>query len=405
MRKESKRPAVNRETGTLPLRTRLRRQLMHYLEQSREQTEEELFLQIDDLILAQAETKRMPIEQREKLRTDLFNSVRRLDVLQELVDDRSITEVMVNDYRTIFVEKNGIIFKWPKQFESVERLEDVIRQIAGRCNRVVNEQRPIADARLPDGSRVNIVLPPVSLNGPMLTIRKFPEKPLTMEALVRAGSMTPEAAVFLKKLVRSGYSILVGGGTSTGKTTFLNALSACIPEGERIVTIEDNAELQLQACDNLVRLEVREANLAGDHAITMRDLIRTSLRMRPNRIIVGEVRGGEAYDWLTCLNTGHDGSLGSAHANSTRDMIGRLETMVLMAIDLPIPVIRRQIASGIEILVHLVRDPSGARRLDEIAEIEGMADGEICLRTIYKRSEVGVLEKKNDLKNRKKLLR
>jgi len=377
---------------------------MDFLEQSDEKTDEEIFERIDEMILSHPETGRMSLEQRGKLRAALFNSVRRLDVLQELVDDRAITEIMVNDYRTIFVERGGKILRWPKGFCSEERMEDVIRQIAGRCNRVVNEQRPIADARLPDGSRVNIVLPPVSLNGPMMTIRKFPEKPYTMDALVRGGTLTDESAAFLERLVRSRYSILVGGGTSTGKTTFLNALSAYIPECERIVTIEDNAELQIIGVENLVRLEVRGANLAGDHEITMRDLIRTALRMRPNRIIIGEVRGGEAYDWLSCLNTGHDGSLGSAHANSTREMIGRLETMVLMAVDLPVPVIRRQIASGIEILVHLVRDREGRRVLDEIAEIVGIRNDEVVIRTIYKRDETGRLERTGELFHKKKLI-
>jgi pilus assembly protein CpaF len=377
---------------------------MDFLEQSDEKTDGEIFEWIDERILSQPETGRMSLEQRERLRTALFNSVRRLDVLQELVDDRAITEIMVNDYQTIFIERGGKIIRWPKNFSSEERLEDVIRQIAGKCNRVVNEQRPIADARLADGSRVNIVLPPVSLNGPMMTIRKFPEKPYTMDALVKEGTLTREAAAFLERLVRSGYSILVGGGTSTGKTTFLNALSAYIPKSERIVTIEDNAELQIIGVENLVRLEVRGANLAGDHEITMRDLIRTALRMRPSRIIIGEVRGGEAYDWLSCLNTGHDGSLGSAHANSTREMIGRLETMVLMAVDLPVPVIRRQIASGIEILVHLIRDRNGRRFLDEIAEIEGIRNDEIVIRTIYQRDEAGELEKTGELLHRRKLV-
>jgi pilus assembly protein CpaF len=378
---------------------------MDFLEQSDEKTDEEILERIDEIILSHPDTGRMSLEQRGKLRMALFNSVRRLDVLQELVDDRTITEIMVNDYRTIFVERGGKIMRWPKGFCSEERMEDVIRQIAGRCNRVVNEQRPIADARLPDGSRVNIVLPPVSLNGPMMTIRKFPEKPYTMDALVRGGTLTGESAEFLERLVRSRYSILVGGGTSTGKTTFLNALSSYIPEGERIVTIEDNAELQIMGVENLVRLEVRGANLAGDHEITMRDLIRTALRMRPSRIIIGEVRGGEAYDWLSCLNTGHDGSLGSAHANSTREMIGRLETMVLMAADLPVPVIRRQIASGIEILVHLIRDRNGRRMLDEIAEIEEVRNDEIVIRTLYRRNEAGKIEKKGELLHRRKLVR
>ena len=260
----------------------------------------------------------------------------------------------------------------------------MIQQIAGRCNRVVNEETPILDARLANGARVNAVLPPVSLDGPVLTIRRFPDEPITMVKLVAWGSITQAAADFLKKLVSSGYTILVGGGTSTGKTTFLNVLSACIPREERIVTIEDNAELQLLGLDNVVRLEARAANLEGGREITIRDLLRTALRMRPSRIIIGEVRSGEAGDFLSCLNTGHSGSLGSAHANSVRDMIGRLENMVLMGMNIPIPVIRRQIVSGIEILVHLGRDGNGKRRVEEIAEITGLKGDEVQIRTLFR---------------------
>lgn len=345
----------------------------------------------------------LTLKEKEGLRKDLFYSVRKLDVLQELVEDNTVTEIMVNGYRDIFVERDGIIRKWEKSFTSEERLQDVIQQIAGKCNRVVNEQIPIADARLENGSRVNIVLPPVALDGPIMTIRRFPDDPVTMEKLVSWGSITAEGAGFLRNLVRAGYTILVGGGTSTGKTTFLNALSNFIPKEERIVTIEDNAELQIQGIDNLVRLEAKAANLEENREITIRDLIKTALRMRPSRIIIGEVRSGEAGDFLSCLNTGHSGSLGSAHANSVRDMIGRLEMMVLMGMDLPIPVIRRQIASGVEILVHLTRDKSGRRMVEEIAEITEYAEGEIQIQTLYGRNRQSELVCVSPLRHREKL--
>ena len=362
----------------------LRRQLMPLLEEREELTDQDILEVIDELVLSEGREQRLTLRDKEELRKELFYSVRRLDVLQELIEDPTVTEIMVNGCRNIFVERGGKIRKWEKTFSSEERLWDVIQQIAGRCNRVVNEEMPIVDARLEDGSRVNAVLPPVALDGPVLTIRRFPEDPITMEKLIDWGSITKEAAAFLKTLVEAGYTILVGGGTSTGKTTFLNALSAYIPDGERIVTIEDNAELQLRGLDNLVRLEAKPANLEDGREITIRDLIRTALRMRPTRIIIGEVRSGEAGDFLTCLNTGHSGSLGSAHANSVRDMIGRLENMVLMGTDIPVPVIRRQIVSGIEILVHLSRDGTGKRKVEEIAEITGLEKEEVQIRTLYR---------------------
>ena len=358
---------------------------------------------IDELVLAEGRELRLSLRAKEEFRRELFCSVRKLDVIQELVDDPSVTEIMVNGYRNIFVEKSGKIRKWEKAFSSEERLWDVIQQIAGRCNRVVNEETPILDARLANGARVNAVLPPVSLDGPVLTIRRFPDEPITMVKLVAWGSITQAAADFLKKLVSSGYTILVGGGTSTGKTTFLNVLSACIPREERIVTIEDNAELQLLGLDNVVRLEARAANLEGGREITIRDLLRTALRMRPSRIIIGEVRSGEAGDFLSCLNTGHSGSLGSAHANSVRDMIGRLENMVLMGMNIPIPVIRRQIVSGIEILVHLGRDGNGKRRVEEIAEITGLKGDEVQIRTLFRLDGENHLEPVNPLLHGEKL--
>ena len=381
----------------------MRKLLMSRLEARGELTDEEILEIIDDLVLSRSREFLLTLKEKEGLRKDLFYSVRKLDVLQELVEDNTVTEIMVNGYRDIFVERDGIIRKWEKSFTSEERLQDVIQQIAGKCNRVVNEQIPIADARLENGSRVNIVLPPVALDGPIMTIRRFPDDPVTMEKLVSWGSITAEGAGFLRNLVRAGYTILVGGGTSTGKTTFLNALSNFIPKEERIVTIEDNAELQIQGIDNLVRLEAKAANLEENREITIRDLIKTALRMRPSRIIIGEVRSGEAGDFLSCLNTGHSGSLGSAHANSVRDMIGRLEMMVLMGMDLPIPVIRRQIASGVEILLHLTRDKTGRRMVEEIAEITEYAEGEIQIQTLYGRNRQSELVCVSPLRHREKL--
>ena len=381
-----------------------RRRLMQMLESGEELTDDQIRDRIDGMILTEGRRCALNLQEKESLRRDLFNSIRKLDILQELIDDPEITEIMVNGCDHIFIEKHGRIRRWNKTFSSRERLEDVVRQIAGSCNRIVNEQVPIVDARLENGSRVNIVLAPVALDGPVLTIRRFPPDPITLGTLVRLGSLPQEAAGFLRELVAAGYSVLVGGGTSTGKTTFLNALSGCIPEEERIVTIEDSAELQIQGIPNLVRMEARPANLEGSREITIRDLIRTALRMRPNRILIGEVRGAEAADFLTCLNTGHDGSLGSAHANSVRDMIARIESMVLMAsADLPIPVIRRQIAAGVEILIHLVREADGSRRVAEIAEITGMDGDEVQIHTLFGRDADGNLVRQEALMHTEKL--
>ncbi len=384
---------------------KIRVSLMDQLEDNPDLEDEKIQERIDDLILNESCAAVMSLSEKEQLHKSLFYSVRRLDVLQELMDDPEITEIMVNGYRHIFYEKGGRLYAWKHHFASRERLEDVIQQIVGRCNRVVNEQRPIVDARLPDdnGSRVNVVLNPIALDGPILTIRRFPEEAVTLEHLIRWGSVTREAALFLRDLVEARYSMLIGGGTSTGKTTFLNALSSCIPPEERIITIEDNAELQLQGIPNLVRMEARDANLDGAHAVTIRDLIKAALRMRPSRIIIGEVRGAEAEDFLMCLNTGHSGSLGTAHANSVRDMISRLEMMVLMGEQLPILVIRRQIVSGVEIMIHLTREADGTRRLGEIAEIAGMKGEEPEIRTLFARDREGVLIKVNELGNCEKL--
>jgi pilus assembly protein CpaF len=335
-----------------------------------------------------------------------------MDVLQELVDSEDVTEIMINGTDNIFVEKAGRIYEWEKHFDSKEKLENVIQQIVAKCNRVVNEASPIVDARLSNGSRVNIVLAPVALNGPIVTIRRFPKNPISMEDLLRFGSITKEAVEELQKWVIAGYNIFISGGTGSGKTTFLNALSNYIPSSERVITIEDSAELQLQGIPNLVKLETRNANTEGAKPITIRDLIKSSLRMRPDRIIVGEVRGSEALDMLQALNTGHDGSLSTGHANSSRDMLSRLETMVLMGMDLPLEAVRRQIASGVDIIVHLGRLRDRSRRVIEIVEILGYENGEIITCPIYEFQETGEKNGKvqgefvrvNDVTNKDKLM-
>jgi pilus assembly protein CpaF len=319
----------------------------------------------------------------------LFHAFRGLDLLQPLMDDSSVTEIMINAHDEIFVERAGRITRFPHAFESRERLEDLIQTIVSKVNRVVNESSPIVDARLLDGSRVHVVLPPVALRGPSLTIRKFPERPMTIEDLIESGSLTSETAQLLGRLVKAKYNLFVSGGTGSGKTTLLNALTHYIPSDERIVTIEDSAELQIHGIPNLVSLETRNANTEGRGEITIRHLIRASLRMRPNRIIVGEVRGGEALDMLQAMNTGHDGSLSSGHSNGAKDMIARLETMVLSAADLPLAVVRSQIASAVDILIHLSRLRDRSRRVTEITEITGVEEGNVQLNTLYHFIEEG----------------
>jgi pilus assembly protein CpaF len=313
----------------------------------------------------------------------VFNSIRGLDVLQPLVDDQSITEIMVNGPENIFVERDGKTERVDICFESAGKLEDIIHSVVSRANRTVNESVPIVDARLHDGSRVNVVLKPIALDGPIMTIRKFGRVPLTMEKLIGTGTITEEAAAFLANLVRAGYNIFISGGTNSGKTTFLNALAGFIPSHERVITIEDSAELVIKGIENLVRMETRNANTEGKGVITIRDLIRTSLRMRPDRIIVGEVRGPEALDMLQAMNTGHDGSLSTGHANSAADMITRLETMVLMAADIPLEAVRHQIASAIDVIVHLCRTRDGSRKVMEIAEIKGCENSKAVLNPLY----------------------
>lgn len=363
--------------------------------------DEELENIIDRHILDAAEREYLPLKERLALRGSLFNSFRKLDILQQLMDNPDITEVMINGKDHIFVEEQGRMHSWDYEFESEEQLEDMIQQVVSRVNRIVNVASPIADARLADGSRVHIVLPPVSLDGPIMTIRKFPQT-ITMDMLVRYGTLSQEAAVFLGKLVRSGYNIFISGGTNSGKTTFLNALSAFIPEDERVITIEDSAELQIQHVKNLVRLETRAANSQGEGAIEIGDLIKASLRMNPSRIIVGEVRGKEALELLNSYNTGHDGGMSSGHGNSPKDMLARLETMVLMGAELPLLAIRSQIASALDILIHVGRKRDKSRKVFRIEEVEGYEEGQIRLHTLYQLEEDG-LKKKGELKNRWKL--
>jgi len=359
------------------------------LDFTKDVTDEEIHQVIDNVIAEKAKERYLTIGEKTQIRKGVFNAMRGLDVLQILVDDPSVTEIMINGPNDIFVEQNGRLFRKKIGFSSKEKLENVIQMIVSRVNRTVNESSPIVDARLEDGSRVNVVLPPIALNGPTVTIRKFPEDPFTMAQLVELGSITPEVNELLRRMVKAKYNIFISGGTGSGKTTFLNALSNYIPSTERIITIEDSAELQIKGIDNLVRLETRNANMEGKGAITIRDLIKSSLRMRPERIVVGEVRGAEALDMLQAMNTGHDGSLSTGHANSTRDMLSRLETMVLTGAEIPLEAIRQQIASAVDIIIQLARLRDHSRRTLEITEVVGYEKGEIILNTLYKFVEQG----------------
>ncbi|PXV91828.1 pilus assembly protein CpaF [Lachnotalea glycerini] len=361
----------------------IREQVLKEMDISRELTDIEIYEMIDGFIIDISKEAYIGLESKNILRTEVFNSLRKLDILQELVDDNTVTEIMVNGTDAIFVERAGHLYRWDKVFQNKDKLQDVIQQIVARTNRVVNESTPIVDSRLENGARVNVVLPPAAINGPILTIRRFPDKPITMEALLHWNSITKEAADFLKKLVIAGYNIFISGGTGSGKTTFLNALSDFIPKDERIITIEDSAELQIYGIENLVKLETRNANVEGCSAITIRDLIKCALRMRPDRIIIGEVRGIEAIDLIQCLNTGHDGSLSTGHANSAKDMLSRLETMILMGMDIPMNAVRRQLESGIDIIVHLGRLRDKSRKVLEIVEITGFNNGDIITAPLF----------------------
>ena len=394
----------------------LKELLLQKLERTLNASDEEILSMIDEVLIEAGHERYLRLSQRDRIRRELFNSIRRLDILQELLDDNTVTEIMVNGTDGIFIEQAGALQKWQKSFQDPEKIKDIVQQIAAGVNRVANESKAIVDARLPGGARVNAVMPPIALNGPIITIRRFPDEPILMRQLIEWGSISQEAAAFLEQLVRAGYNIFISGGTGSGKTTFLNALSNAIPKDERIITIEDNAELQIQQASNLVRLEARRPNEEGEGEVTIRDLIRTSLRMRPDRIIVGEVRGEETLDMLQSLNTGHDGSLSTGHGNSPKDMLSRLEIMTLLAKDLPISAVRRQIASGIDIMVHLGRMRDKTRKVLEILEIDGyqMQTGEILTHSLYRFEEdgedtdgriTGTLRNCGTLKNRGKLRR
>lgn len=375
---------------------RIRDIILSEMDLSRELSDEEICDLIGSVVSREARDRPMTIKARAELERTIFNSLRKLDVLQELVDDRDVTEIMVNGPNDIFYEKAGRIQRFKGHFSSEEKLEDVIQQIVGRHNRVVNQASPIVDTRLSDGSRVNIVLNPISIGGSAVSIRKFPEHPMSMERLVEIEALSPEVARLLQILTQAKYNIFISGGTGSGKTTFLNALSQYIPDDERIITIEDSAELQLLGAKNIVRLETRNANTDGVTPITIRDLIRTALRMRPDRIIVGECRGAEALDMLQAMNTGHDGSLSTGHANSTEDMLSRLETMVLQGADgLPIEAIKQQIASAVDIIIHLSRLRDKSRKTMAITEVVGIKNGEIELNPLYefKEDEASTMDK------------
>ena len=367
-------------------------------------SDSELQQQIEDIVEQRIGAGYCSIEQRVSIVEQVYSSIRGFGLLDSIIKDDTITEVMINGPENVFIEQNGRLFKLDKQFESQRKLEDIIQRIVGLAGREVNQANPICDTRLPDGSRVNVVLPPIALCGPTVTIRKFSKTPMTIAKLIEYGSLTQEIADKLQMLVEAKYNIFISGGTGSGKTTFLNALSNYIPKDERVITIEDSAELQIEGIENLVSLETRNANASGAGQITIRDLIKSSLRMRPERIIVGEVRGGEALDMLQAMNTGHDGSLSTGHANSTEDMLSRLETMVLMAAELPLEAIRQQISSAVDVMVHLGRLRDGSRKVLSISEIGGWENGNIQLRDLFFYSrEKGRLEKTGEIENREKL--
>lgn len=392
------------------------KQLMEKLSNLSGLTDAEIEEIIEKTILDRSDDIYLSVAEKQKLKQELFHAFRGLDVLSTLLEDADISEIMINGRNAVFVEKNGRLYKTNEVFESEERLRNVIQQIVSGCNRIVNETVPIVDARLEDGSRVNVVLPPVALNGAIMTIRKFPKEFFTMERLIEMGSITEEAAKFLELLVKARYNIFISGGTGSGKTTFLNVLSNYIPEEDRVITIEDSAELQLHGIPNLVRLETRNANVEGEHAVTMAELIKTALRMRPTRIIVGEVRDAAAMDMANSMLTGHDGSLSTGHGNSAKEMMLRLETMILMGYDMPVLAIRQQLAAAIDIVIHLGRLRDNSRRILEISEIDGVANGEICLHPLFRFEEelnlsphnpstvAGRLIQTGEIKNRQKLL-
>ncbi len=380
------------ENGLREYSERIKKRVYDRLDMTGEIEDVQLKNIIGECVQEESGLYMISIREKEELEETLFNAIRRLDVLQELLEDDTITEIMINGQSDIFLERDGKITRWDKTFENETRLEDIAQKIAALSNKIVNASVPIADTRLEDGSRVSIVLPPIALNGPVITIRKFYREPLTMEKLIGLNSITREAAEFLEYAVRAKYNIFISGGTGSGKTTFLNALSGFIPKDERVITIEDSAELQIEHVENLVRLEARDANIEGKNAVKIRDLIRASLRMRPDRIIVGEVRGEETLDMVQAMSTGHDGSLSTGHGNSPKDMAARLETMILMGMDMPVSAIRQQLSSAIDIIVHLGRLRDKTRRVLQIVEIKGINKGEIEFNTLFEFKETGEKE-------------
>lgn len=372
------------------LRERLKMRITSELDLAQEMADEDIGRMIDRCIAEETKGQYVPLKEKVGLRVELFNSLRRLDVLTELLEDESVTEIMVNSVSDIFVERGGTLTRFEKGFSSEERLEAVIQHIVGDCNRRINAANPIVDARLVDGSRVCVVTRPISLGGPIITIRRFPKQRITMDKLIAMGSLDAGTAAVLQILVQAGYNIFISGGTGSGKTTMLNALSDFVPKDARIVTIEDSAELQIQGVENLVRLEARMANLEGENEITIRDLIKASLRLRPDRIIVGEVRDAAAIDMLQAMNSGHDGSLSTGHANSAEDMLTRLETMVLLDMEIPLLAVRRQIASAVDIVIHVNRLRDKSRKVIQICEVNGMEQGEIKLNSLFEFRESGI---------------
>lgn len=372
------------------LRERLKMRITSELDLAQETADEDIGRMIDRCIAEETKGQYVPLKEKVGLRVELFNSLRRLDVLTELLEDESVTEIMVNSVSDIFVERGGTLTRFEKGFSSEERLEAVIQHIVGDCNRRINAANPIVDARLVDGSRVCVVTRPISLGGPIITIRRFPKQRITMDKLIAMGSLDAGTAAVLQILVQAGYNIFISGGTGSGKTTMLNALSDFVPKDARIVTIEDSAELQIQGVENLVRLEARMANLEGENEITIRDLIKASLRLRPDRIIVGEVRDAAAIDMLQAMNSGHDGSLSTGHANSAEDMLTRLETMVLLDMEIPLLAVRRQIASAVDIVIHVSRLRDKSRKVIQICEVNGMEQGEIKLNSLFEFRESGI---------------
>lgn len=387
----------------MALKELLKQRVMEKLNFSQEISDEHLKGVIQEEIMKISEEYPLLLSDKIRLNQEVFYALRRLDILQDLLEDDSVTEIMINGYKNIFIERQGKLHRYPGHFSDNEKLYQVIQQVASGANRMVNERNPIVDARLNDGSRVNIILPPISIDGATMTIRKFAKEPMTLAWLCEREAFSEEIAKFLKILVRARYNIFISGGTGSGKTTLLNGMSNCIPKDERIITIEDSAELKLNGIDNLVRLEMRNANAAGENQVDMKELIKAALRSRPDRIIVGEVRGEEALSMLNAMNTGHDGSISTGHANSCKDMLKRIETMVLMGVDMPVEAICGQMASAIDVIIHLGRSFDGSRKLMEISEITGMAASQVALHPLFEMNEDDELTMRSELCDQKKL--